>query len=83
MVAVFYGLVHYPSIDTERIDRFRRKHDPLVDSIEPHITIVFPVPRSVGKEGLDHRCLLDKPHLVKITDDVSQIERDKELLLPT
>lgn len=32
---------------------------------------------------LDYRCLLDKLHLVKIEDDLSQIKRDKEFLLPT
>lgn len=47
---MFYALVHYPSIDTERIDRFRRKHDPHVDVIEPHITVVFP--ERVGEERL-------------------------------
>lgn len=188
LVAIFYGLIHYPIIDTEHIDRFRRKHDPHVGSIEPHITVVFPVPGSVGKErlvwhirsvlrgwkpfpihlqglhkswdhwlflilqegnakvirlhdelytgvlaeyrrediefiphlglgffakrdaaydildpqqvpldtarytqgleeakrlNLDYRCVLDKLHLIKITDDVSQLERDKEFVLPT
>jgi 2'-5' RNA ligase len=185
---VYYGLVHYLSIDTEHIDRFRSKHDPHVDLIEPHITVVFPVPGFIGKErivrhiqsvlrgwksfpihlqgfhkswnhwlflilqegnasvirlhdelytgvlagyrkedigfiphlglgffakrdaaydildpqqvpldtarysqaleeakrlNLDYHGVIDKLHLVEITDDVSQIERDKEFVLPT
>ena len=25
---MFYGLVYFPDIDTEKIDRFRKKYDP-------------------------------------------------------
>jgi 2'-5' RNA ligase len=49
---MFYALVHYPDIDTSRIDQLRKKYDPQVDLIEPHITIVFPVPESVGEQKL-------------------------------
>jgi hypothetical protein len=41
---MFYALVHYPQIDPEFINDFRRKYDPHVDLIEPHITFVFLVP---------------------------------------
>jgi 2'-5' RNA ligase len=49
---MFYGVVHYPSIDTKLINEFRRKYDPNVDLIEPHITFVFLVPDSIGEATL-------------------------------
>lgn len=52
---MIYALVHYPDIDTGRINQFRRKYDPQVVLIEPHITLMFPVPESIGEEKLvDH-----------------------------
>ena len=49
---MYYALVQYPNIDTERIDQIRRKYDPTVDLIGPHVTIMFPVPESVGEGAL-------------------------------
>ncbi len=49
---MIYALVHYPDIDTRRINQFRRKHDPQIELIEPHITLMFPVPESIGEEKL-------------------------------
>jgi 2'-5' RNA ligase len=49
---MFYALVHYPDIDASRINQLRKEYDPQVRLIEPHITIMFPVPESVGKEPL-------------------------------
>lgn len=43
-----YALVHYPDIDSLRIDRFRRKYDPLADLIAPHITLMFPLSAPMG-----------------------------------
>lgn len=34
----------------------RRKYDPTVDLIEPHLTVVFPVPESLGKGNLVRHC---------------------------
>jgi 2'-5' RNA ligase len=51
---MFYALVHYPNIDTRHINEFRRKYDPHVDLIEPHITFVFLVPESIGEANLVH-----------------------------
>jgi 2'-5' RNA ligase len=51
---MIYALVHYPSIDFGRINQFRKKYDPQFELIEPHITIMFPVPESVGEEKLVH-----------------------------
>jgi 2'-5' RNA ligase len=47
-----YALVHFPTVDATQIDELRRKHDPQVDLIAPHITIMFPVPDSLGKPRL-------------------------------
>lgn len=47
-----FALVHYPAIDAVRIERLRKKYDPQVQLIAPHITIVFPVPDSIGEQHL-------------------------------
>ena len=39
-----YALVYYPKLEKKKVERFRRKYDPLVDIIEPHITLIFPLP---------------------------------------
>jgi 2'-5' RNA ligase len=49
---MFYVLVHFPDIDTVKIDRFRKKYDPTFELIEAHITIIFPVPASIGEKNL-------------------------------
>jgi len=51
---MFYALVHYPNIDTRRIDDFRRQYDPHVDLIAPHLTLVFLVPETAGESNLVH-----------------------------
>ena len=47
-----YALVHYPSIDTRRIQLLRKKYDPQADFIGPHLTLMFPVRESVGEDNL-------------------------------
>ena len=49
-----YALVHYPNVDTRRISLFRKKYDPQAGLIEPHITLMFPVPELVGEDNLVH-----------------------------
>jgi 2'-5' RNA ligase len=49
---MIYALVHYPSIDTRRIQLLRKKYDPQFDLIGPHLTLMFPVPESVGEDNL-------------------------------
>jgi len=52
---MYYALVYFPNIDTSHINQFRRKYDPTVDLIEPHITILFPVLDTVsGKSMVEH-----------------------------
>lgn len=49
---MIYSLVHYPNIDIHQIDLFRRKYDPQVDLIRPHLTLVFPVSEPIGENKL-------------------------------
>jgi 2'-5' RNA ligase len=49
---MFYALVHYARIDTQQINEFRRRYDPHVGLIGPHITFVFLVPESIGETPL-------------------------------
>lgn len=49
---MIYALVHYPKIDARRIQSLRRKYDPQFDLIGPHLTLMFPVPESVGEDNL-------------------------------
>ena len=49
---MIYSLVHFPDIDPERINQIRRKYDPQFALIQPHITLMFPVPGSVGEDQL-------------------------------
>jgi 2'-5' RNA ligase len=47
-----YALVHYPAVDTSHVDALRRKYDPQADLISPHITLMFPLPSSIGESDL-------------------------------
>ncbi len=47
-----YVLVFYPTVDRRAIDDIRRKYDPTVDLIAPHVTVLFPVPLRVGEDQL-------------------------------
>lgn len=47
-----YALVYYPNINTQQINKFRQKYDPQFYLIEPHITLIFPLPESINKDHL-------------------------------
>src|SRR5262245_16843062 len=49
---MIYALVHYPAVDPGLINQLRSKYDPQFHMIAPHITIMFPVPDSIGERGL-------------------------------
>lgn len=49
---MYYALVLYPEVETERINDIRRKYDPTFDVIGPHVTVLFPVPETVGEVEL-------------------------------
>ncbi len=51
---MIFTLVHYPALDNDQIQTFRRKYDPQADLIAPHITLMFPVPVSIGEDILIH-----------------------------
>ena len=51
---MIYALLYYPNIESPHINQFRKKYDPLVDLIAPHITLMFPVPESIGEDNLVH-----------------------------
>ena len=52
---MYYGLVYYPSIHLDSINQIRRKHDPTVDAIALHMTVMFPVPDAIEQPTLnDH-----------------------------
>jgi len=47
---VVRGLVHYPEINTEKIEAFRKKYDPSFKLIRPHLTIVYSVDQLVSRQ---------------------------------
>lgn len=49
---MIYALIYYPEVDTRGIDQLREKYDPQAVWIGPHITLMFPVPESVGEDNL-------------------------------
>jgi 2'-5' RNA ligase len=53
---MYYALVSFPRAGMTSIERFRRKYDPTADLIAPHLTLVFPVPESLGRRGLADHC---------------------------
>jgi len=52
-----FALVHYPNVDAlhiNQLNQLRMKYDPHVDLIAPHITLMSPVPESIGEDNLIH-----------------------------
>jgi 2'-5' RNA ligase len=52
---MYYALVYFPLLDPklgELIHEIRRRYDPTVHRSKPHITVLFPVPDSVGEPHL-------------------------------
>lgn len=49
---MYHALVHFPQIDIRRIEQLRRRYDPTVDLIAPHIPLLFPVPDTVSVDAL-------------------------------
>jgi 2'-5' RNA ligase len=49
---MLYALVHYPAVEHGHINRLRSKYDPQFHLIAPHITIMFPIPDSIGERSL-------------------------------
>jgi len=49
---MYYALVCYSEIEFQHINIIRKKYDPTFNIVDPHITILFPVPETVGQENL-------------------------------
>jgi 2'-5' RNA ligase len=52
---MYYALNFYPLLSaefSEPIDAIRREYDPTSDFTKPHITVLFPIPGSVGERRL-------------------------------
>ena len=49
---MIYALVHYPDVDARGINQLRERYDPQAGWIAPHITLMFPVPDSIGEDNL-------------------------------
>jgi len=54
-IMVVHALVHYPEINTEKIESFRKKYDSTYQLIRPHLPIVFRIDQSISKQSyIDH-----------------------------
>lgn len=67
-MGIYYGLVYYPENEKESINKIRQKYDPTFNIIDPHLTIMSPVPFEVGKlriiNHINH--ILKNRHPIKI-----------------
>ena len=46
---MYYCLVYYLHDNIDKINKVRVKYDPTFDVVDPHLTIIFPLPSSIGK----------------------------------
>ena len=58
------------------IDDIRRKYDPLVNHVRPHITLVFPFDSSIQQSDL-------KEHIVKVLSEVKTFEVSLKGITPS
>jgi len=49
---MYFALGHFPNLNSPELDSFRKEYDPYYDKIEDHITVMHPVPDTVGKNRL-------------------------------
>lgn len=49
---MLYALIFYTELEKEGILTFRKKYDPWWDLIQDHLTLIFPVPGSIGLEKI-------------------------------
>ena len=64
---MYYGLVYFPKIQKDRINKLRSKYDPTFELIDPHLTIIYPVPASVGKNRIIN-------HITEVLKDWNSFE---------
>ncbi|MFP4047647.1 MAG: 2'-5' RNA ligase family protein [Bacteroidales bacterium] len=49
---MFHALVYYPEIENLVVNDIRKQYDPYVNLIKEHITLIFPIPETIGEEKL-------------------------------
>jgi len=49
---LYYCLAYFPKVETDRINKIRQRYDPTYNLVSPHLTVIFPVPSSVGKKRI-------------------------------
>jgi len=47
---MYFALVNFPDIKHESFHRFRNRYDPYASLIREHLSFIFPVPSSIGKQ---------------------------------
>ena len=50
---MYFALVQYPQIGNEDFHSFRNKYDPYASILKEHITLIYPVPFTVGRAKLE------------------------------
>ena len=73
---MYLALYYNPHINDSWFHSFRRKYDPYVSILPPHLPLIFPVPEDIGYSGLvEHiRIVLARwqPFDICLTDDFLQ-----------
>ena len=54
---MLYSIVYYPDLQDQRVEQFRKEHDPYVRLIRDHMTIVFPFSAKLGLSVLENHML--------------------------
>jgi hypothetical protein len=49
---MYYAMGYFPETDLRAVEHLRRKYDPTVDLVGPHVTVMFPVPACAGEGAL-------------------------------
>lgn len=72
---MYFGLVHYPRIEHQGFQNFRKRYDPYSNLLSEHVTFIHPVPENIGRKNMErhietvlkkwnsfevHFCLLEK-----------------------
>ena len=50
---MYFGLVYYPPIDHQGFHDFRKKYEPYHALLSAHVTFIFPVPATIGRNKLE------------------------------
>jgi hypothetical protein len=49
---MFYCLVYYLQEHIDQINKIRIKYDPTYNLVDPHVTLIYPLPSSIGKNNI-------------------------------